>query len=75
MTIEQTTIEEEVQKTECKQQSSSFDAVYGLGLIGAWIYFIGRATSLSEGAVGFLKGIVWPVFVVRGLLAFLLDEG
>ena len=74
MTTEVNPIEEEVQQTKCKQQSSSFDAVYGLGLIGAWIFYIGRANSLGEGAMGFLKGLVWPVIVVRGLLAFLLDE-
>lgn len=52
-------------------QGGSAGAVYGLGLIGAWIYYIGRAGSFQEGAIGFLKGFVWPVFVVYGLLAFL----
>ncbi|MBN2212977.1 MAG: hypothetical protein JW723_01925 [Bacteroidales bacterium] len=39
-------------------------AVYGLGLIGAAIYFIGTATSFWMGVLGFLKAIVWPVFLV-----------
>lgn len=39
-------------------------AVYGLGLIGAAIYFISTATSFWIGVLGFLKAIVWPVFLV-----------
>ena len=40
------------------------NAVYGLGLIGAAIYFISTATSFWIGVLGFLKAIVWPVFLV-----------
>ncbi len=39
-------------------------AVYGLGLIGAAIYLISVATSFWMGVLGFLKAIVWPVFLV-----------
>jgi len=39
-------------------------AVYGLGLIGAAVYFIGKATSFGAGVVGFLKALVWPAFLV-----------
>jgi len=39
-------------------------AVYGLGFIGAAIYFIGHAATFWGGVLGFLKAIVWPVFVV-----------
>jgi hypothetical protein len=39
-------------------------AVYGLGLIGAAIYFISTATNFWIGVLGFLKAIVWPVFLV-----------
>lgn len=39
-------------------------AVYGLGLIGAAIYFISLASGFWMGVVGFLKAIVWPVFLV-----------
>ena len=39
-------------------------AVYGLGLIGAAIYFISNATSFWMGALGLLKAIVWPAFLV-----------
>ncbi|MBS3807577.1 MAG: hypothetical protein KGY60_08750 [Bacteroidales bacterium] len=39
-------------------------AVYGLGFIGAAIYFISQATSFWIGVLGFLKAIVWPAFLV-----------
>lgn len=41
-------------------------AVYGLGLIGAAVYFISHATSFWMGVLGFLKAIVWPAFLVFG---------
>jgi hypothetical protein len=43
-------------------------AVYGLGLIGALVYFIGSATSFWDGVWGVLQAIVWPAFLVYGLL-------
>jgi len=39
-------------------------AVYGLGLIGAAIYFISQAPTFGAGVVGFLKALVWPAFLV-----------
>ncbi len=45
---------------ECPQSG----AVYGLGLIGAAIYFISTAAGFWAGVLGFLKAIVWPVFMV-----------
>ena len=39
-------------------------AVYGLGLIGAAIYFISKATGFWMGALGLLKAIVWPAYFV-----------
>ncbi len=50
---------------------SSGDAFYGIGLFGAWVYFIGRATTNQERVLGFLKGIVWPAFLVYGAMKFL----
>ena len=39
-------------------------AVYGLGFIGDAIYFISSACTFWMGVIGFLKAIVWPVFLV-----------
>ena len=46
-------------------------AVYGLGLIGAAIYFISHATGLWSGVVGFLKALVWPAILVYKALQHL----
>jgi len=42
----------------------SSGAVYGMGIIGAAVYFISQATSFGMGIVGFLKALVWPAFLV-----------
>ena len=39
-------------------------AVYGLGMIGAAIYFIGHAAGFWAGVLGLLKAIIWPLFLV-----------
>jgi hypothetical protein len=51
-------------KEKVVQHSNSSNAVYGLGFIGAAIYFIMHATSFWLGVLGFLKAIVWPAFLV-----------
>jgi len=43
-------------------------AVYGLGFIGSAVYYISTATSFWMGVLGVLKAIVWPAFLVYGLL-------
>lgn len=45
--------------------------VYGLGFIGAAIFFIQNSATFWTGVLGFLKALVWPVFVVNKLLDFL----
>ena len=46
-------------------------AVYGLGFIGALVYFIQNAHTFGEGLFGVLKAIVWPALAVYKLLGFL----
>ena len=46
-------------------------AVYGLGLIGAAIFYISQAETFWMGVLGFLKAIVWPVFMVLHSFQFL----
>lgn len=45
--------------------------IYGLGFIGAAIYYISTATGFWNGVLGFLKALVWPAFLVFHLLKFL----
>ena len=49
----------------------SSNAVYGLGFIGAVVYYIQHAQTFGEGVVGFLKALVWPAMLVYKLLGFL----
>ena len=46
-------------------------AVYGLGFIGAVVYFIQHAPTFWMGILGILKAIVWPAILIYGLLNFL----
>jgi len=48
----------------CAANNGTSGAVYGLGFIGAAIYFIGHAVGFWAGVLGFLKAIIWPVFLV-----------
>ncbi|MEZ5055401.1 MAG: hypothetical protein R2879_00035 [Saprospiraceae bacterium] len=50
------------------QQSAPHSAIYGLGLIGAAVYYISTATSFWMGVLGFLKAMVWPAFLVYEVL-------
>jgi len=43
-------------------------AVYGLGLIGAIVYYIQTADGFWLGVLGVLKALVWPAFLVYHLL-------
>lgn len=43
-------------------------AVYGLGFIGACVYYIANATGFWMGVLGVLKAIVWPAMLVFKLL-------
>jgi hypothetical protein len=39
-------------------------AVFGLGLIGALVWFWNQADGFGEHLVGILKALVWPAFLV-----------
>lgn len=51
--------------------NNALGAVYGLGFLGALIYYISTATSFGTGLLGILKSFVWPAYVVYGLLKLL----
>jgi hypothetical protein len=58
-------------KEKLQQCTPASGAVYGLGLIGAAIYFISTATSFWLGVLGFLKALVWPVFLIYEAFKYL----
>ena len=74
MTTELDTTAQDNQEKEVKIQTGSSETIYGLGLIGAWVYYFRRATNFREGLIGFFKGIVWPAILVAEALEFLNKE-
>lgn len=54
-----------------KQVRGGGGAVYGLGFIGAVVYYLQHAPTFWIGFLGFLKAIVWPAFIVYKLLELL----
>ena len=55
----------------CKCNSGCLGFGYFLGFIGSAVYFISNSTGFWMGVLGILKAIVWPAFIVYGLLKFL----
>lgn len=41
---------------------------YGLGFLGALVYYIQSATSFWDGLWGVVQALFWPAFLVYGLL-------
>ncbi len=74
MATESDLSKQEQKKPVVIRQGGGSDAVYGIGLFGAWIYFIGRATTTEERVQGFFKGLVWPAFLVYKLFVFLENK-
>lgn len=62
------------QQKPTKSPSGGADAVYGIGMVGAWIYYFKRATTNQERVRAFFKGLVWPAFLVYALFVFLEKE-
>ncbi len=44
---------------------------YGLGFLGAAIYYVSTAIGFWMGVLGVLKAFVWPAFLVFEVLKFL----
>jgi len=61
----------EDKKKNNKANQSISNGIYGLGWIGALVYYISHATSFWVGVLGFLKALVWPAFLVYELLKYL----
>ena len=55
----------------CKRTSKGPNCTYGLGVIGAAIFFISQSTGFWMGTVALLKALVWPVFMVYEAFSYL----
>jgi hypothetical protein len=71
MTTESETKQAEQRKPGKTHYRGSSEAVYGFGLIGAWLFYFTHAATFWVGLLGFFKGIVWPAMLVYEALKFL----
>ena len=66
-------MEQEIKNKKCGSMNrgdASAGAVYGLGVIGAAVYFIQHADSFLLGVFGILKALVWPAFLAYKLFQY-----
>jgi hypothetical protein len=71
MTAITTPADRDIQKPKVVVQGGGSDSVYGLGFIGALVYFISQARDFREGVIGFFKAIVWPAILVYEIFKLL----
>ncbi len=74
MTAETNPTKQDKEKPQVNIQTNQSDAVYGIGMIGAWVYFFKQATTTEEKFKAFFKGLVWPALLVYELFVFLKKE-
>jgi hypothetical protein len=74
MAVEPSLTKPENQKPKVNYQGGGSDAVYGIGLIGAWVYYFKRANTSQERIQAFFKGLFWPAFLIYELFTFLEKE-
>lgn len=48
-----------------------FGSSYGLGFLGAAVYYILQADTFWMGVLGVIKAIFWPAFLIYGLFKYL----
>lgn len=46
-------------------------AIYGLGILGAAVYFLQHATNFIDVVLGLVKSIFWPAVIVFKVLELL----
>jgi hypothetical protein len=68
---EEEKIKKEVKIINKYHHGGAGGAVYGLGFVGALIYFIQHSATFMDGVIGLLKALVWPAFLVYKALELL----
>ncbi len=61
-------------KVKVQVRGGSTDTIYGLGLFGAWAYYLSKANTNEEKVKAIFKGFAWPAFLVYDVLKFLERE-
>lgn len=58
-------------KSQNMNSAGGGNAVYGLGLIGALVFYIQQVDGFWLVVLAILKAFVWPAFVVYDILKFI----
>lgn len=53
-----------------KASNQGSSAIYGMGFLGAIVFYMQQADGFWSVIVGILKAIIWPAFLVYDLLQF-----
>ncbi len=64
-------MKEEKRDRKWKRYGGGGGAVYGLGLIGAVIYYFQHSVVFMDYVIGFLKALVWPAFLIHKVFELL----
>lgn len=65
-------MKKKVKDKMCSTGSCSTEScLYMVGFVGAAVYYIGTASGFWAGVLGFIKALVWPAFLVYGVLKYL----
>lgn len=59
---------EKQEKHCCRRGGEASSGVYGLGFLGALVFYIQQAETSSAVILGILKALVWPAMLVYKLL-------
>ena len=54
-----------------KGMNNSGGALYGIGVLGALVYYLMHATTFWMGLIGIFKAVFWPGFVLYRVLELL----
>lgn len=54
-----------------KYSHGSSNIIYGLGIIGAVVYYLQHATTFLAVLIGLIKAVFWPAFILYKVLGLL----
>ena len=70
MTTEISSSGQEQQAKKVVYRGGASETVYGLGFLGALVYYISHAATLWIGFLGLFKAVFWPAVLVYEALTF-----
>jgi hypothetical protein len=69
--MEKNLMEKDNKNCSSKNSGGTPEAIYGLGFIGAVIYFISTASGFWVGVLGVLKALVWPAILIYEVFKYM----